>query len=249
MCAGGYTRKRSDAICVGTQRAAPPALFPLALRFCCVSMGKCLLCALACTHKCTRALREDKRGREKRKTEHVGVWVCVCREREGGRARTRKRGGERERGNTRDRGCGRKKVNTHKTARETKTNLFHTLFRLCNTTAALYNALQHTAAHCNTLDYSTLQQTTTTLQHTATLQHAATHCSTLQHTCSILFSETISGDNQGYSLSNSTAALDLPPRPPPTLRFPPPKALCARARGVVMCLAVGMSLAATVRVQ
>jgi len=142
-------------------------------------MGKCLLCALVCTHKCTRALREDKRGRGKSKTEHVGVWVCECREREGGRTRTRKRGGGGERENTRDRGCGRKKVNTHKTARDTKSkpllHSFQTLQHDCST-------LQRTAAHCSSLQNIGLQHSATHYNHTKTHCNTATHCNTLQHT-------------------------------------------------------------------
>jgi len=66
----------------------------------------------------------------------------------------------------------------------------------------LFNTLQHTATHCNTLQHADVPYTMgikqqkqmgdqalplfNTLQHTATyyntLQHTATHCNTLQHT-------------------------------------------------------------------
>ena len=59
----------------------------------------------------------------------------------------------------------------------------------CNTLQHTGNILQHTATHCFSTHYNTLQHAATycnILQHTATyciiLQHTATHCNTLQHT-------------------------------------------------------------------
>jgi len=99
-----------------------------------------------------------------------------------------------------------KKIAQHRVAIEKYSNTLQRCAILCITMQHIFDSVQHTAAHCKTLQlnwtlrhttkhrctlqhnatqYNTLPHTTTqcnSIPHSNTLQHTATHCITLQHT-------------------------------------------------------------------